>query len=450
MGYLWVGMASLLGILACSKVTQVIEKGQNEMPLKEKNFLNFLGWQVYWTEEILNYNPPGILQSRIEAHKGIPQGTAIYFTTKGFVKMKGKFKNGKKTGLWTEFYPNTKQVLSRTTYQAGIKEGSFEFLYKNGVRWKKGKYQKGWPVDTLYVYDESGGLQIRSTCWTTSKAGAFESWDKDTDTLVLKYICKGGVKDGLYQSFYREGKIKERGLYKGGKKTGDWKEYWPNSQLKKHIIYTRGRPEGMQIYRYKNGIIQKTGYIQDGKGLLFTWDTTEKLISVDFFKDGFREGWSVVWNGEGYIQRLQRYQRDTLQEHRAFYEHKLLDTQYPLWENSAGKIKNKVKLAKHPQEVAFLVWGRESGGKALWEKYTTNLPPVNSIKGLRQKGSYARGLRQGVWSWYDSLGARVQETTYNAGVQEGWHRLFSSVSHKPYLSLYFIKGREAKGWVHPN
>ncbi len=54
----------------------------------------------------------------------------------------GKFKNGKKEGLWLRYWTNG-QLLYKGKYSKGVKVGNWEFYHSNGKLETKGKCEKG-------------------------------------------------------------------------------------------------------------------------------------------------------------------------------------------------------------------------------------------------------------------------------------------------------------------
>lgn len=127
-----------------------------------------------------------------------------------FLIEEGKYFNGSKNGLWTEYdksFPNSKTIIE---FQEGIKTG----IYKH--------------------YNYGGWLEIEAN-------------------------LKNGIFDGHYKSYYENGKVRSEGIYKSGKKNGWWKFYEKDGRLWKEGEYIEGEEVGKWIfYRLKdNGKIKK-------------------------------------------------------------------------------------------------------------------------------------------------------------------------------------------------
>ena len=94
----------------------------------------------------------------------------------------GKIKNGKKEGLWTEWYPNKRKL--EETYKHGILDGSVSLYYVTG--------QKEW----RHTYN-SGQFEGLWTYWYENGQREMEGFYKD------------GWKDGLWTYYTEDGSVKE-------------------------------------------------------------------------------------------------------------------------------------------------------------------------------------------------------------------------------------------------
>ena len=82
--------------------------------------------------------------------------------------LKGQYKNGLKTGKWTEWHENG-QKQAEATYKDGAKVGKWAMWYENGQKWKKGTYKNGEPDGLLTEWYENGQKKVE----TTYKDGKF-------------------------------------------------------------------------------------------------------------------------------------------------------------------------------------------------------------------------------------------------------------------------------------
>ena len=78
----------------------------------------------------------------------------------------GKMKNGKKDGLWTEWYPNKRKL--EETYKHGMLDGFVSLFYNTGQREWRHTYNNG-QFDGLWTYWYEDGHKM--------KEGSFECGD---------------------------------------------------------------------------------------------------------------------------------------------------------------------------------------------------------------------------------------------------------------------------------
>lgn len=67
---------------------------------------------------------------------------------------KGQLKDGKRTGLWTEFHENGKKKMEGE-YKEGEETGPWTFWYENGFKKAEGEYYKGRQVGDWTYYSEA-------------------------------------------------------------------------------------------------------------------------------------------------------------------------------------------------------------------------------------------------------------------------------------------------------
>jgi len=101
-----------------------------------------------------------------------------------------------------------------------------------------------------------------------------------------------GYKDGLFNFYYPDGKLKLSGKYKVGKPAGEWRWNYPNDSLKAVVMF-KGDEQDFQFveYREKDGKIK----MQNGTGDFEFMSGSKRTGLEGFrikgnFKDGLRHG----------------------------------------------------------------------------------------------------------------------------------------------------------------
>ena len=89
----------------------------------------------------------------------------------------GKMKNGKKDGLWTEWYPNKRKL--EETYKYGMLDGFVSLFYKNGQREWRHTYNNG-QFDGLWTYWYEDGHKMKEGSFECGDSiGIWIWWDKN-------------------------------------------------------------------------------------------------------------------------------------------------------------------------------------------------------------------------------------------------------------------------------
>jgi antitoxin component YwqK of YwqJK toxin-antitoxin module len=109
----------------------------------------------------------------------------------------GKLKNGKKDGLWIEWYPDRRKL--EETYNEGLLDGFMSLFYNNGQKEWRHTYNNGM-LEGLWTYWYKNGQK--------SKEGNFE----------------GGDSTGIWIWWDKNGQIKKEKKFKNRKK-GIWSDY---------------------------------------------------------------------------------------------------------------------------------------------------------------------------------------------------------------------------------
>ena len=91
------------------------------------------------------------------------------------------------------------------------------------------------------------------------------------------------IRDGEYQEWYENGKMKELGNYKSGKQDGLWKSWYKNGKLQEMGTYKDGYKDGEKVGVWKEW--NKKGELVNEQN----WDKVEKINNWDEIKKWFLE-----------------------------------------------------------------------------------------------------------------------------------------------------------------
>jgi antitoxin component YwqK of YwqJK toxin-antitoxin module len=207
--------------------------------------------------------------------------------------------SGNKQGLWKEFYEDGTTKMAGT-YRDGIKDGYFKFYDVNGNLTHIQKYRNGIIEDEPA---ELAKLEIRT-----------DYYEDGSIKLVGSY--KDGMAEGTRREYDRSGKITDsylmhRGIIVGhgiideaGKKQGDWEIFYDNGRLRGKGKYIDNRLVGIWTYYFENGKIEQTGSFDDKGEYTGDWKwyyEDGSLRIVEQYFEGEREGDFVEYDQLGEI-----------------------------------------------------------------------------------------------------------------------------------------------------
>ncbi|WP_443633585.1 DUF1036 domain-containing protein [Candidatus Marifrigoribacter sp. Uisw_064] len=191
-----------------------------------------------------------ILKEESNLLDGEYHGVSKEYYENGQLKTIGEFIKGEEVGIHKEYY-NNGQLKSNTTFVDGNKIGLYEEYLENGSPYEKGNNgKKGGGYGHYY-----GGI------------GNWTYWKYYSNGQLKKYYSKeeyiGFI--GNYESYYENGKLKEKGAYNDDDKDGEWSFYYENGKLKEKGAYKDDDKNGEWSFYFSNGQLEKK-YTEDNSG----------------------------------------------------------------------------------------------------------------------------------------------------------------------------------------
>ena len=176
----------------------------------------------------------------------------------------GVYVNGKKEGVWRQYWNNGK-VKSETTYKNNLQSGSAKIYYKNGSISEEGTWIGGKWDGSYKLYYENGNLSYE--------------WN---------YV--NGKREGQQKYYFENGKVLYDGSWKGGNESGVLKEYNEDGQLLAEKNYNDGKiDEGASKY-YTPTAVAKTEDTKKDTTTQQQTQTVKKDENVGLFTEtGYRK-----------------------------------------------------------------------------------------------------------------------------------------------------------------
>jgi len=220
---------------------------------------------------------------------------------------KGKIKEGKRTGLWTIFYPSGK-ILSKTNWVNNLHEGLATEWYENGQKKSEAYYKDDKEDGLLTNWYENGQKELEFYVKDGEPNGPVNSWYENGQKEV-EGNSKDGETNGLTTTWYENGQIKTKINYKDGKLEGLATEWYENGQKKSQRNFKDHKLDGLCTSWYSNGNMQTeiiwgngiiiscsvwkpngekctSTKIDNGDGVIFFYNDEGQEVGKNYFKNG--------------------------------------------------------------------------------------------------------------------------------------------------------------------
>ncbi len=208
------------------------------------------------------FYPNGKLQKAGSFMDTIPVGIHRFYKEDGIIELAKEYdetgfriaeglldESGKKTGSWTEFYPDG-TIKAKGSYKEGKKSGEWIFYFMDEKIEQRGFYSNDRLHGKWTWYYDTGEI------WRSE-----EYFRGKENGESIEYLKDGNIIDqGEYIDGFREGKWMhqvgdhiEHGEYINGLKEGKWKYYYTNGKLKFQGSFIQGQEDGKQVWYYDTG-----------------------------------------------------------------------------------------------------------------------------------------------------------------------------------------------------
>lgn len=269
---------------------QYIEKYENDILVDDAVETKKLDRKV-------DYHPTGQIRTVAHFFKGKPEGVRREYDTNGNVVKSYIFHegiklgegvvddNGKKQGLWKEFYESG-ALKAKGKYLNGRPIGDWTYFYETGqteiigAYTKKGKKDGQWwwyyPDESVLAFENYEDGDLDGYCFTIAING---------DTLT-KGTYSMGVETGKW--YYLNDSVLIVGKYIDGNKEGIWKTYYPNGKIKIEERYFNDLLDGKVIYYWPNAIKMAEYNYNSGllNGNVVKYDENGSILFTTTYKMG--------------------------------------------------------------------------------------------------------------------------------------------------------------------
>jgi antitoxin component YwqK of YwqJK toxin-antitoxin module len=189
------------------------------------------------------------------------------------------------TGLMTNYYRGG-QVEIRGQYIDGKKQGLWEEFYDNGQLGKVCSYRHGKADGNVTEYFFDGGIKTSGTMADGKKDGLFREFFSN-GRKMKEELYSHGVLHGQYRTWVENGSPETQGYYRNGAKDSLWKS-WIEGILFVQENYKNDKREGLTTYYNQLETIGEEGYYKNGlrEGLWKEFDDSGKVVAEKLYVKG--------------------------------------------------------------------------------------------------------------------------------------------------------------------
>ena len=219
----------------------------------------------------------------------------------GVVAEEGEFERGQRVGVWMERF-DTGQPKIETHYRAGELHGlkrewsdvgfvKKETWFEDGLRhgdytvWDmrfegrrfvktRGQHERGLKVGVWEVFYRNEALREKGLYVDGLREGSWTFWQFDDNKLQREAEFRAGEWHGRVADYDELGNLASEGIYEQGKLNGPLIEFHPEGTVKSEKLYVDGRPSGPVRTYHPDGTPESEGELVDGKreGLWTYWN----------------------------------------------------------------------------------------------------------------------------------------------------------------------------------
>jgi antitoxin component YwqK of YwqJK toxin-antitoxin module len=203
-------------------------------------------------EKAIRYNEDGVRTAEGPVNSSEQRDGLwnVYFES-GELRAKGNYRNDRQNGEWT-FYFRDGKVEQTGNFSNGIMEGEWKWFHRNGTPLREEMYAGGRPNGACTHYSDSGTVIAKGMYAGGEREG---EWVISVGDVREEGNFSAGLKNGIWKTFYENGKLYHKGNFIQGNPDGQHEFYYPHGTIKEEQYYVMGRRERNWKKYYENGTL---------------------------------------------------------------------------------------------------------------------------------------------------------------------------------------------------
>lgn len=189
------------------------------------------------------------------------QSDPVTITNKYELKQYGELRSAE--GPYVTWYDNGQKQYALSYLEQGVLDGGIQGWYQNGQLRLKGLYKQGKKTGSWVEWYENGKTKSKTHYANDKLVDSYEQWHDNGQLSVQGHYAKG-LLEGLWLSWNSAGQKLSEGSYKANKRIGSW-VYYVEGKKWAEGNYKKGLQDGIWIYWNSDGSKDKEIFYQQGK-----------------------------------------------------------------------------------------------------------------------------------------------------------------------------------------
>jgi antitoxin component YwqK of YwqJK toxin-antitoxin module len=379
------------------------------------------------------YYPNNQVSSEGYMRNGKPDDYWKTYSVSGILKSEGLRRDFLLDSTWT-FYNEKGETDEKIDYKYGKKNGfSFKYSYEKNalpIVVSKELYVNDKREGKAFYFFPDGKIKEELSYSEGNKEGPGKEYDQNGTVITLFE----------YHNNYLISREKINRSDAKGTKQGVWKTFYPDGKVQREMKYTDNKLDGIYKEFNESGNLILSLKYMDGK-IMESQDNLDIHDEIDFRRE-FNEAGKIVSSG-------------------GFKDNKPVGV-HRFYDNS-GKINNAFIYDDLSNKISEGIVDETGSKEGAWKDFyaTGEIKAVGAYLDNRQsgkwsyfykngskeqEGSYIRGLYDGQWTWYHPNGNVWREENYFNGREDGQMVEYSD-SGSVLTKGEFINGEKEGEWI---
>ena len=226
---------------------------------------------------------------------------------------KGKYENGRKTGVWLSYYPSGK-LKAEITHINGRPKGPYKTFYENGQIEEQGNWALNKQTGNFKRYYENGKVAQDFTFNDSGKRDGRQVYYHENGKVMIEGNWAGGKEDGEIKEYFSDGSVKSVRVFNGGQMDASKSTFLqaPSTQVAVKVEPEPVKDESNKIKtttKVTAATAKPNTGLFDGNGQHTLYNKNRQISQKGLFRGGrLYTGKVYKYNNDGILTNVEMYQ----------------------------------------------------------------------------------------------------------------------------------------------